>query len=237
MVEKSFNEKPRRNDLVRLQSGIPGLDDMVEGGLPFPSVVLVSGTAGTGKTTFSLKYLCEGAKRGEQGLYFTTLSEPTQWMLRYASQFDFINKDYFGDSIVYMDLGNLMREVDANQLLSIMEEKIAEVVPQRIVIDPITVVGGMLKGDYRLFLFDLFNRLKNWNATTLVTGEVHPGEIYPPEVSYAVDGIILLQLSEEAGARRKYLEVLKMRGTNHLTGRQSIDITRSDGIVVLKARF
>jgi len=237
MTERKIEERPKRDGLVRLQTGIPGLDEMIEGGFPFPSVVLLSGSAGTGKTTFCLKYLCEGAKKGEQGLYFTTLSEPTQWMLRYASQFDFINKDYFGDQIRYMDLGNMMREMDANQLLAAMEEKIAEVMPQRIVIDPITVVGGMLKGDYRLFLFDLFNRLKNWNATTLVTGEVNPGELYPAEVSYAVDGIILVMLSEEAGARRKYLEVLKMRGTNHQTGKQSIDITRSEGIVVLKARF
>ena len=237
MTERKLEEHQKRDGLVRLQTGIPGLDEMIEGGFPFPSVVLLSGSAGTGKTTFCLKYLCEGAKKGEQGLYFTTLSEPTQWMLRYASQFDFINKDYFGDQIRYMDLGNMMREMDANQLLVAMEEKIAEVMPQRIVIDPITVVGGMLKGDYRLFLFDLFNRLKNWNATTLVTGEVNPGELYPAEVSYAVDGIILVMLSEEAGARRKYLEVLKMRGTNHQTGKQSIDITRSEGIVVLKARF
>ena len=237
MTERKIEERPKRDGLVRLQTGIPGLDEMIEGGFPFPSVVLLSGSAGTGKTTFCLKYLCEGAKKGEQGLYFTTLSEPTQWMLRYASQFDFINKDYFGDQIRYMDLGNMMREMDANQLLAAMEEKIAEVMPQRIVIDPITVVGGMLKGDYRLFLFDLFNRLKNWNATTLVTGEVNPGELYPAEVSYAVDGIILVMLSEEAGARRKYLEVLKMRGTNHQTGKQSIDITRSEGVVVLKARF
>ena len=236
-MDKKSDERMKRMDLVRIPTGIPGLDEMIEGGFPFPSVVLISGPAGTGKTTFALKYLCEGAKRGEQGLYFTTLSEPTQWMLRYASQFDFMDRDFFGDQIVYMDLGNMMRELDAGQILAAMEEKIAEVVPQRIVIDPITVVGGMLKGDYRLFLFDLFNRLKNWNATTLVTGEVGPGEVYPPEVSYAVDGIVLLMLSEEGGARRKYLEVLKMRGTNHLTGKQSIDISRSEGIVVLKARF
>ncbi len=237
MTSNKGDDKRNRPDLVRIPTGIPGLDEMIEGGFPFPSVVLVSGPAGTGKTTFALKYLCEGAKKGEQGLYFTTLSEPTQWMLRYASQFDFINRDYFGDEIVYMDLGNMMREMTSTQLLATIEEKIAEVMPQRIVIDPITVVGGMLQGDYRVFLFDLFNRLKNWNATTLVTGEVSPNEMYPPEVSYAVDGIVLLMLSEEGGARRKYLEVLKMRGTNHITGKQSIDITRADGIMVLKARF
>ncbi|HUV25144.1 MAG TPA: ATPase domain-containing protein [Methanomassiliicoccales archaeon] len=229
--------KSERLDLPRITTGIPGLDEMVEGGFPFPSVILLSGTAGTGKTTFALKYLCEGVLKGEKGLYFTTLSEPTQWMLRYASQFDFLDQDYFGEDIIYEDLGSLLMHPDSDEILSRIEEKIAEVMPQRIVIDPITVVGGMLKDGYRSFLFDLTTRLKNWNATTVVTGEVRPDELYPPEISYAVDGIVLLILSEEAGARRKYLEVLKMRGTNHITGRQSIDITRTDGIVVLKARF
>ncbi|MBM4237249.1 MAG: hypothetical protein FJ151_02050 [Euryarchaeota archaeon] len=158
-------------------------------------------------------------------------------MLRFASQLNFMKQEYFGNEIVYMDLGAMLRDMDANTLLDAIEEKIAEVVPQRIVIDPITVVGGMLKGDYRAFLFDMANRLKNWNSTTIVTGEVGIGELYPPEIAYAVDGIILLMFSEEAGTRRKYLEVLKMRGTNHLTGKQSIDITRANGIVVLKARF
>jgi len=225
------------NGFVRIKSGIPGLDEMIEGGFPFPSVVLVAGSAGAGKTTFSLRFLCEGAESGEKGLFFTTLSEPTQWMLRYASQFNFINPDYFGNEIEYCDLGIALRDTTGDRLLEIMEEKIVQVLPQRIVIDPISVVGGVLGDSYRPFLFDLSNRLKNWNATTLVTGEVSPTEAYPSEISYAVDGIILLTLSEEMGARRKYLEVLKMRGTDHQTGKQSVDINRDDGIVVLKARF
>lgn len=224
-------------ELTRIPSGIPGLDEMIEGGFPFPSVILVSGGAGTGKTTFALKYLCDGARRGEAGLYFTTLSEPTQWMLRYASQFEFLDPDYFGKEIVYEDLGHQLMNPDSEELISKIEDKISEVLPQRIVIDPITVVGGLLRENYRAFLFELTNRLKNWNATSILTGEVRPGELYPPEISYAVDGIILLMFSEEGGVRRKYLEVLKMRGTNHVTGRQSIDITRTDGLVVLKARF
>jgi circadian clock protein KaiC len=228
---------PERADLARIPTGIPGLDEMIEKGFPFPSVILVSGTAGTGKTTFALRFLCEGAARGEQGLYFTTLSEPTQWMLRFSSQFDFMKPEYFDNEIVYEDLGDHLRSGDSDKLIEVIEKRIAEVVPQRIVIDPITVVGEMFGENYRQFLFDLTNRLKNWNATTVVTGEVRPGELYPPEISYAVDGIVLLHLSEELGARRKYLEVLKMRGTNHLTGKHSIDISRKDGIVVLKARF
>ncbi|TFG57467.1 MAG: KaiA-binding protein [Methanomassiliicoccus sp.] len=226
-----------RSPLVRIPTGIPGLDDMIESGFPFPSVILVSGTAGTGKTTFALKFLAEGAARGEQGLYFTTLSEPTQWMLRFSSQFEFMRPEFFENEIVYEDLGNHLRDGDSAALLDAIEKRIAEVMPQRIVIDPITVVGEMFKDGYRQFLFDLTNRLKNWNATTLVTGEVRPGELYPPEISYAVDGIVLLHMAEELGSRRKYLEVLKMRGTNHVTGKHSIDISRKEGLIVLKARF
>ncbi|OPY27956.1 MAG: circadian clock protein KaiC [Methanomassiliicoccales archaeon PtaU1.Bin030] len=131
----------------------------------------------------------------------------------------------------------MIRDIEPADLLNIMEEKIAEVMPQRIVIDPISVIGSMMRGNYRAFLFDMANRLKNWNATTVVTGEVLPGEMYPSDLGYAVDGIILLLMAEEEGARRKYLEVLKMRGTDHMTGKQSIDINRNDGIVVLKSRF
>lgn len=221
----------------RMNSGIPGLDDMIEGGFPFPSVILVAGSAGAGKTTFAQRFLFAGAEKGEQCLFFSTLSEPAQWMLRYASQFDFIKPEYYGKSVIYEDLGTLLRQCSKDQLLDYIDNKVAEVMPQRIVIDPITVVGTMLKDDYRLFAFELTTRLKNWQATTLLTGEVHPGEMYPAEMSYAVDGVILLMLSDEGDARRKYIEVLKMRGTNHLTGKQSVDITRKEGVVVLKARF
>jgi KaiC/GvpD/RAD55 family RecA-like ATPase len=138
-----------RNEIVRLTSGINGLDDSIEGGFPFPSVILVAGSAGTGKTTFAMKYLCEGAKKGEQCLYITTLSEPTQWMMRYAMQFDFMDPAYFDDQIVYMDLGDKLRTMKSEELLNAIDEKIAEVMPQRIVIDPITVIGNMLGGDYR----------------------------------------------------------------------------------------
>jgi len=223
--------------LERISSGIDGLDEMIGGGYPFPSVSLVAGSAGTGKTTFAMNFLIEGAKRGEQGLFVTTLSEPTQWMLKYASQFNFIQKEYFDSEIKYADVGTLLQKKGYEKLLDIIDEKIAECMPQRIVIDPITVVGAFFEEDYRLFLFELVNILKNWQAVTILTGEVKPGEPYPPQISYAVDSVILLSMLEEEGTRRKYLEVLKMRGTNHTSGKQPMAITTENGITVLKSRF
>ncbi len=224
-------------EFERIPTGIKGLDELVEGGFPFPSVSLVAGGAGTGKTTFAMSFLMEGAKKGEQGLFFTTLSEPTQWMLRYASQFDFIDRDYFGNEIKYKDIGLLLQKEGREELLDFIDDKIAEIMPQRIVIDPITVVGTFFEDEYRSFLFELTNLLKNWQAVSVLTGEVAPNEPYPQEVTYAVDSVILLSMLEEEGSRRKYLEVLKMRGTDHTTGRQPISITSEDGIVVLKSRF
>lgn len=225
------------DDFRRLSTGVKGLDDMVNGGFPFPSVALVAGSAGTGKTTFAMEFLVEGAKKGEQCLFFTTLSEPTQWMLRYASQFDFIDKDFFGDEIKYEDIGLILQKEGYEDLLDFIDDKIAEIMPQRIVIDPITVVGAFLEDEYRTFLFELTNLLKNWQAVTVLTGEVDPGESYPAQITYAVDSVILLSMIEEEGSRRKYLEILKMRGTDHTTGRQPISITGEDGVVVLKSRF
>jgi circadian clock protein KaiC len=230
-------ESGQRYEIARIPSGIEGLDEMIEGGFPFPSVILVAGMAGAGKTTFALKYLAEGARRGETGLFITTLSEPTQWMLRFASQFEFLKPDTFGESIHYLDLGEKM-DSKPEELLAIIDKKVAEVLPQRIVIDPITVLEITMGPHYRRFLFDLTNHLKNWSATTLLTGEITFVEKYPREVAYAADAVVLLTNDEdETGQRRKYLEVLKMRGTNHRTGRCPIDISRRDGIIVLKARF
>ncbi len=212
--------------LSRIKSGITGLDGMIEGGFPFPSTVLVAGSAGTGKTTFALQFLCEGARGGEQGLFFTTLSEPTQGMLRFASEHECVNKDFFGKEIQYVELGPVLRdERNPDKILDFIEDQITEVMPQRIVIDPVTVIGELITEDYRSFLYDLTTRLKNWQATTLLTGEVLPDQAYPVEVSYIVDSVCVLSYEvAPEGGRRKYLEILKMRGTNHMTGKHLVDI-------------
>lgn len=213
--------------LHRLPTGIPGLDSMIDGGFPFPSTMLVAGSAGTGKTTLAMQFLSQGARDGEQGLFFTTLSEPTEWMLRFVSGYEFIDKDTFGKKIHYVELGTFLRtERDPERILEFIENHIVEVMPQRIVIDPVTVLEDFLQDHYRTFLYDLSNRLKNWQATTLLTGEVLPSELYPVEASYIVDGILVLSYETDSeGGRRKYLEVLKMRGTNHTTGKHLVDIS------------
>ncbi|MFW3146296.1 MAG: RAD55 family ATPase [Thermoplasmatota archaeon] len=224
------------DDFLRIHTGIPGMDDMIEGGFPFPSTILLAGGTGCGKTTYCLQFLFEGAKRGERGLYMTTLSEPTNWMLRFSSRYKFVNRESIGGDIIYFDLGPFLKtkyppEDRYETLKKVIEEKIVEHMPQRIVIDPITAVGGLLKDTYREFLFDISQSLKNWQAVTLLTGESTFEEPFPMEPAYTADGIIILYNKEHQDGRRRYIEILKMRGTDHIMGKHIVDIS-GDGLSV-----
>ncbi|MDO9537842.1 MAG: gas vesicle protein GvpD [Thermoplasmata archaeon] len=225
------------NKMERLCSGVDGMDTLIEGGYPYPSVMLVAGPAGTGKTTFTQQFLFNGADNGEIGLYFTTLSEPPQWVMHYMSGIKRLNRKHIGKNVKFCDIGQMLRTATPEELLAFIDEEIARTMAQRVVIDPITVVKDFLGNQYRPFLFDLVNHLKNWRAVTILTGEVDPNTAYPSEVAYAVDGVIMLTYEEVEGARRKYLEVLKMRGTNHRSGKLSFTITREDGFIVLGETF
>ncbi len=71
---------------ARVKTGVPGFDELVEGGLPQRSNVLLTGIPGTGKTIFALQYLYSGAKNGECGVY-VTLDQKRQDLLDQARKF------------------------------------------------------------------------------------------------------------------------------------------------------
>ena len=223
------------DDLMRTETGIPGLDEMIEGGVPFPSTILLAGGTGCGKTTFALQFLFAGAQRGETGIYFTTFSEPPQWMLRFASRFSFVDREMLGREVRRVELGKILAGEESSRhqaqgLIDALEEEISDCMPQRIVIDPITVLENRLGEYYREFLYNLSAVMKNWQTITLLTGEIH-GDRYPLEVAYSADGVFLLDNVEQEEGRRRYFEVLKLRGTDHMSGKHSFDISR-DGVRV-----
>jgi len=222
--------------MERMDTGIPGLNDILEGGLPFPSTVLISGPTGCGKTTFALQFMSQGARDGEGGIFFTTLSEPIQWMLRFAQDLDFFSSEDFGKRILYRDLGFLLLEdhdEDAmiRKLIETVEDDVGRNLPRRVVFDPITVLQQQLGTSYRRFLFQLSARMKNWQTITIMTGESCPGEDYQMDVAHTMDGVILLYNEPDGDMRSRSIEVLKMRGTSHRCGRHALDLS-SGGLSV-----
>ncbi len=218
---------------MRIKTGIPGLDELIEGGFPDPSIVLAYGAPGAGKSIFSLQFLMNGAASGEKGLYITTLSEKFNWMVRFMSRFEFFKQEYFENgSINYVDIGEYIRDEDSTMISKIKEE-ITVIMPKRIVIDPINPIQEYIPA-YREFLFDLVDLLKKWDATVVLTSEKKDRKF--DEEMYMADGIIELIMQSEGEVIRRYIRVIKMRGTNHSLSMHPLSIDEH-GMSVLRANF
>ena len=214
--------------LKRAPTGIPGLDDLVEGGFPIPSTILVAGEPGTGKTTLAVQSLFDAVRQGGTGIYLAAISEPPWVVQSFLSNFAFYDNALVeSNQVVFADVGaSLVYEPE--KLLERLQNLVETYEPTRLVIDPVTPIREILerKGlNDREFMHNLFAYLKTLSCTTIITGEQNYQTIPMSLESYMVDGIIIMSYHEEEGIRRKYIEVLKFRGTNHVTGKQLLDIT------------
>jgi len=221
-------------DLIyRMPTGISGLDNMIEGGLPRPSLTLLAGDAGAGKTTFCTQFLCKGADQGEHGLYLLTFGGPMDLLLNYASRYEFVKSAYFGKEISCLELEDMAEEAcrSKDSFLGMLEKEIDTFHPTRIVIENLSVLEDILKDDYWRFLLKLSHMIKAKSLVALVAEDAPPGALYPAHIAQVADGIILLQNEEINFARRRSIEVLKMCGTSHHLGKHAVDISVK-GLVV-----
>src|SRR3989475_6570285 len=90
-------------DIERVPSGIPGLDDLIEGGFWPKSTVVILGSSGTGKSTFAIQFLMEGIEQGDQALY-VTLEEPPEQIMREADLMSFDMRKYYEKSLFFIHL-------------------------------------------------------------------------------------------------------------------------------------
>jgi len=219
--------------LERVESGIPGLDEMIEGGFPLPSSILVAGEPGTGKTTMTVQSLFHGAKAGETGMYLTGISEPNWVVQKFLSSFSFFDQSLVEmGRVVFIDMGDAMRR-NPDEVLNALKGEVERYSPNRLVVDPITVMRIAIESQkkYREFLHDFTTFMKAFNCITFLTSEMSYADIPHSLEGYMADSILVLSYPKEENARRKYMEVLKMRGTKHLTGEQAVDINRG-GVVI-----
>lgn len=220
--------------LQRAPTGIPGLDEMIQGGFPVPSTILVAGEPGTGKTTLSVQSLFHTAREGGTGIYLAAISEPPWVVQSFLSNFAFYDTELVdANKVVFADVGSSL-VYEPENLMDRLQHVVETYQPTRLVIDPITPIREIMerKGiNDREFMHNLFAYLKTLSCTTLITSEQNYATIPSSLEGYMVDGVIVMSYPEEEGIRRKYLEVLKFRGTDHVTGRQLLDIT-SEGMSV-----
>ncbi len=217
--------------MKQVPTGIKGLDSVLEGGYFRPSIVLIAGAAGTGKTTFTMQSLFNAAKNEEICMYITALSEPIAMINNFMSRFSFYNISMLGDAVKYVPIDIEIVHKGSDALLKEIERNIEAIKPDRIVIDPVNVFGyGLDESSQRQFYYDFFSSMKGWNSFVLLTGEFTEDELIKNTLSYLVDGIIYIN-REPSGKNIRTLNVLKMRGQDFQGGKHSCRITK-DGFVV-----
>lgn len=219
--------------MKHVTSGINGLDALLEGGFLRPSVVLIAGAAGTGKTTFTMQSLFNAAKKEEVCMYITALSEPIAMINNFMSKFSFYNISLLGKGnvkYVPIDIETIHKGFDA--IISEIERNIEIIKPDRIAIDPVNVFAcGLSEELQRKFYYNFFATMKGWNSLVLLTGEFTREALIKSSLSYLCDGVIYLGSEPFYDRSIRHLDVLKMRGQVYREGKHSCRITQ-DGFEV-----
>ncbi len=239
--------------MERIKSGIPGFDKILCGGIPKSSVVMVSGSAGAGKTIFCLQSLCYGAKNGEKGLYIT-FEQPVGDIVEQGNQFDWqVNKLMKSGKLKIVRIshdGILSGEGVAKvledwkvpqKLISSIMKEIKSYKPRRVAIDSLSTIGGMLRSSVsdamkRDMILDLVTALKEEGLdVAMVTSELpRTGDWYSTDgiSEFLVDGIVLItKISVGMGVSRM-ISIEKMRKTGHPIEKFPMYIEDDEGVVV-----
>jgi len=232
--------------IKRVVTNIPGLDEILNGGIPERNVVLLSGGPGTGKTILSQQFLWNGLQMGEAGVYVALEEHPVQ-IRQNMAQFGwnvkpFEDKGLFAlvdaftagigrakeyEKYVVTDLG------DIGELIDVLSQAIKEMNAKRVVVDSVTSLYIDKPSLARGIILKLKRVLAGLGCTTFFVSQISVGErgFGGPGVEHGVDGIIRLDLDEVNGELKRSLIVWKMRGTSHSMKRHPFEIT-DKGIVV-----
>ncbi|MCD6663544.1 MAG: AAA family ATPase [Comamonas sp.] len=214
----------------RLPTGVPGLDEVLGGGLPEFSFNLIAGPPGCGKTTLAHQIMFSLSTPERPALYFTMLGEPPLKMLRYQQQFDFFDLDKLNRSIRFINLADEFKIGNLDRVLERIAAEVEERTPGLVFIESFSAMAVQGQSmsrppvDIQQFSHDLSVLLTSWQVTTFLIGEYFSGAV-PNPVFTVCDGLIWLQQSVERNSMVRKMEVVKMRGQPTLPGLHSFRIS------------
>jgi circadian clock protein KaiC len=206
-------------------TGIAPLDALLGGGIPSQSLTVIAGEPGSGKTILTLQMLFHAARQGRRCLYFTTLSEPAIKVIRYMQTLDFFDRAVLEENILLCDLGAAIRKGSAETLAEIAR-RVELHEPSLVAIDSFRAITELLPdlATARHFVYEAANHMTGWGATVLLVGE-YLREEQSRFAEFAIaDGIIRLGSERQELTSLRQLEILKMRGAAHASGRHFFEI-------------
>ncbi|MFH1586738.1 MAG: ATPase domain-containing protein [Candidatus Diapherotrites archaeon] len=238
--------------LKRVATGIPGLDDLIEGGFPEGRTILVSGACGTGKTIFSMQYLYNGAKMFSEPGVYVTLDERPDLIRQDVTRFGWDLRKLEEEKMIQIIDGSIAKigipseeefsmpatGFDLDKLLLEIMHVTKRIGAKRVVIDSIPALGFNFDGpnEIRKAILKLSYLLMRIGVTSILTSEVQEGANkygkYGVE-EYVVDGVIVLHYMGIGTQSNRTMHVRKLRATKHSEDLHPIEITEK-GVVIHK---
>jgi len=230
------SEPSEGSKIDRVPTGIPGLDPLIEGGLPKNSATLITGSTGTGKTIFGIQFLVEGARRGEKGVYIN-FEEDTKELYMQGRQFGWDIPKLEKEGMLKILSFDMTKTHVVNVIIE-LENTIKQFAPTRLVLDSISILDiysqvsagaelSQLLGIHgenmnmsldtlveRGSIMGILSKMRGFGTTSLIISE-RPQEsqwLSRDTISeFLCDGVIVLTDTGIAGENAITLKVHKMR--------------------------
>jgi circadian clock protein KaiC len=238
-IPEQQRSRRRRSDR-RLSTGVPGLDEMMGGGIPAGDAVMLAGPTGTGKTTIATQFVAQSHRDGEAVVAAVFEEYPDNYLARGKK---------LGVDLEQMARSGQLRiiylrplDLSVDETLAAILDAVKETGATRVVIDSLSgfeiALAPAFREDFRESFYRLVGALTAAGVTVLMTNEVggpradmsFTGE----RVSFITDDIIIQRYVEIDGELRTVLAVVKMRGSSHSRNFREYSIT-TEGAVIGKS--
>jgi circadian clock protein KaiC len=213
----------------RMSSGNAEADHILGGGFPLNSINIVMGHPGSGKTIFAEQLVFHNAGEDRPILYFTTLSEPLQKVVRYLQGFEFFDENKLGTQVVYEDIGPQLATDGAAAMIPLLQNAIKTLAPKVIVIDSFKAVHDLAESipERRRMVYEMTALLTAYGTTAFLLGEYNEDDILRyPEFAVA-DSILELSRTRLGNRDERYFRVYKLRGSRYLEGAHAFRISNT----------
>jgi circadian clock protein KaiC len=224
---------------TRISTGVPGLDEVVNGGYFLGSTTVVAGISGVGKSVMGLQFIAEGARRGERSLMLT-LDEQVPQVLRNAMSVGIDLDPWMKQNLVRVAY-DPPQEIEVDHHFHQIEQMVEEFQPRRVVIDSLSTYGSTLGTEGRIFrdFFHALVALMKEHQIAAVYNHENPEMLGMSSMmgnfamSSLVDNILLMNWVELGDVFRLGLTVAKMRANPTTRATYECEVVSNQGMRVL----
>jgi circadian clock protein KaiC len=212
----------------RVETGVPGLDVILDGGLFRGGVYIVEGAPGSGKTILGNQICFHRAACGERAVYITLLAESHTRLIQHLRRMEFFKPDLVASSIYYISAFKVLEASGLDGLLKAVQQSVVGRDASFVVLDGLVSAEEFAPSprDFKKFIHELQTVTGMTGATMLLLSSTERAAGFRPEHTM-VDGIIELGDTLQGVQSVRHAIVRKLRGTSQLRGRHSVEITNA----------